>query len=129
MPALSPQPEDRRNAVWMRATARVATQGRMMTQTRQAAARSRWEMRRASCLRAASVTDPRPTYRVEHRTDHLVADLGPLEDACPHHAALAPFTSFLRLSGAVEGEVVLIDIASGRVVARRALVPLVQRAA
>ena len=59
----------------------------------------------------------------------VLADLGPLDGAFQHHATLTPFASALRLNGVTEGEVVLLEVSSGRVVARRAVVSPGQRAA
>ncbi len=119
----------RLDATLSRSTNLTATHRLLMTQGRRTVARARWEMRRAANLRDAAPSDARPMYRVEHWLNHRVTDLGVLDGASGHHAALAPFTSFLRLRGRVEGEVVLIEAASNRVVARRAVAPAGRRVA
>lgn len=60
-------------------------------------------------------------HRVEHRHgDGTTADCGVIV-CVPHHTALAPFAAHLALVGRATGEVVLVDEATGTVVARRAL--------
>jgi hypothetical protein len=66
--------------------------------------------------------NPSVRYRVEHHAGGEIASLGMLADVPPHHATLAPFVSALLLRGA-EGEVVLVEEASGRPVARRRVRP------
>ena len=62
-------------------------------------------------------------YRVEVRVGNRTAVLAVLDGATvAHHSSLAPFVSRLRLEGLMAGEVVLIDRATGTVVARRRLV-------
>ncbi len=119
MSATRSQPANRLDAALIGTAALAGTNRMLMRQARRTVARCRWEMRRAARLRASAPPSPRPLYRVEHRMDRLVVDLGVIEDVFQHHAPLAPFTSFLRLSGRVGGEVVLIEATSDRVVARR----------
>ena len=65
--------------------------------------------------------DPDRVYRVEHRTGGRVSTLGRL-DGCPrHHATLVPYASQLRLAGRADGELVLVEDATGHVAARRRL--------
>ena len=62
------------------------------------------------------------TYRVEHRAAGTVRVLGELRDVPAHHATLAPFVSTILRAGG-NGEVVLIEAATGAVVARRKVAP------
>ncbi len=113
------QSADHRDAALIVAAVSGVSHWMLMNQGRRSVARARWEMRRVADSRAAVPTQRGPTYQVEHRTDRCLADLGVLDDPFRHHAALAPFASFLGLSGRVGGEVVLIKATSARVVARR----------
>lgn len=61
-------------------------------------------------------------YRVEHREGGVSRSLGELVGVPPHHATLVPYVTALLLAGEA-GEVVLIDEASRRVVARRRVRP------
>ncbi len=123
MSATQPQPADRSESTLSHATALAATHGLLMTQARRTVARDSWEMHRTANRRAASPSVPRPMSRVEHRMDHPVADLGAFDGASRHHAALASFTASLCQSRRTEGEVMLIDTASGCVVAGRTVAP------
>lgn len=61
-------------------------------------------------------------YRVEHLDGERVHVLGRLPNSIPvHHASLVPYASHLRLAGRARGALLLVDEASGRVVARRRL--------
>ena len=62
------------------------------------------------------------TYRVEHRAGDRVRPLGELRGVPAHHATLDPFVSMLLRDGD-GGEVVLVDTATGAVVARRRVRP------
>jgi hypothetical protein len=64
----------------------------------------------------------RPRYRVEHREHGTIRPLGTIDHAFAHHTALDPFVSALVLAGE-GGEVLLVDDATGAVVARRAVLP------
>lgn len=68
---------------------------------------------------------PARCFRIEHRRDGgVVAVLGHVHDAFPHHDTLTPYVSrLLRESAplAAHDEVVLIDQESNRVLARRSL--------
>ena len=66
------------------------------------------------------------TYRVEHRTREGTAVLGQLSGAFPHHATLTPFVARLQAERA-GGQLVLVDEATGAVVARRNLARRVRR--
>jgi hypothetical protein len=68
-------------------------------------------------------TEGRRWYRVVYRDGAWARDLGRLPDAAPHRATLDPFLSRLRLDGVAHGELVLVDEATGRIVARRPLRP------
>jgi hypothetical protein len=68
-----------------------------------------------------------PRYRVEHRARGAVALLGVLEGVFPHHATLDPFVSYLLHRGQ-DGRVVLVDEATGAVVARRRVNPFRSKA-
>ena len=60
-------------------------------------------------------------HRVEHRPgDGTAADWGVIV-CVSHHTALAPFVAHLALAGRATGELVLLAVATGTVVARRAL--------
>ncbi|MFL5532348.1 MAG: hypothetical protein ACJ8BC_10295 [Gemmatimonadales bacterium] len=56
-------------------------------------------------------------YRVEHHTGARVRTLGRLPDVYAHPSTLTPFLSHLLLLGIRQGELVLIEEASGRTVA------------
>lgn len=59
-------------------------------------------------------------FRVEHREGGASRPLGELAGVPAHHATLAPFVSaLLREDPDADGEVVLVEVASQRVVARR----------
>jgi hypothetical protein len=61
-------------------------------------------------------------YRVELRVGDQIEELGALDaSAYPHFTSLTPFVSRLRLEGRANGEVVLVDRVTGRVVARHRL--------
>ena len=60
-------------------------------------------------------------HRVEHRGGHGVGVLATDYRCEAHHAALAPFEAHLRLVGSPAGVLVLVDEATGAVVARRHL--------
>ena len=120
-------------STWTRATMGAAAnrdQRPSQAEMRRSVARATWTQRRAVTLQAAKSSACLPAYRVEHWLDQrAVADLGPLDGAFQHHSTLTPFASALRLNGVTEGEVVLLEIASGRVVARRAVTRPGQRTA
>ena len=61
--------------------------------------------------------------RVEHRGPWGTTVLGRLDGCAPHHATLAPFAGRLLLEGRAGGELVLVDEASGAVLARRRVAP------
>lgn len=61
------------------------------------------------------------SYRVEHRDRHRTRVLGRLADAFVSHHTLEPFLSRLLQDGARHGQLILVDDATGRVVARRAV--------
>jgi hypothetical protein len=77
----------------------------------------------------SSMMDPRPTtrHRVEYHVRDTVRCLGHLWDVPPHHVTLDPFVSQLLLRGA-EGQLQLIDEATGAVVARRTVRPFTSKA-
>ena len=62
------------------------------------------------------------TYRVEYRAEGTVRVLGELRDVPAHHATLTPFVSPL-LRGGAEGQLLLVDVATNAVVARRTVQP------
>jgi hypothetical protein len=64
------------------------------------------------------------TYRVEHREHGQVEVLGQLTGVSPHHASLEIYVGELIRRGA-DGLLVLIDEATGDVVARRRVHPSV----
>jgi hypothetical protein len=66
-------------------------------------------------------------YRVEHRDGDRVRVLGRLPDVTPHAATLAPFASRLVREG-TPGELLLVEEATGTVVARQDLRPGPRRA-
>ena len=68
---------------------------------------------------------PLRRYRVEHRDGGTGAVLARVEGVPAHHQTLAPFAAQLRLAagGEAAGTLVLVDEASGRVVARRRVAP------
>jgi hypothetical protein len=72
--------------------------------------------------RDAAVPASISCYRVEHRAGDEVVVLGYLEGVAPHHTILVPFVSTLLHHGA-GGQLVLIDTATGAVVARRRVRP------
>lgn len=65
------------------------------------------------------------TYRVEHRLDcGCVSHLATVHHVFPHHDTLLPYVSHLRLLNTGEplaGELVLVDVVTGNVHARRNL--------
>jgi len=66
----------------------------------------------------------REGYRVELRAGDRIDELGVLDAAtAAHFTSLTPFVSRLRLEGRDAGEVVLVERATGRVVARQRLAP------
>ena len=67
-------------------------------------------------------------YRVEHWVGDVRVVLGRIAGAA-HHTTLAPFASHLRLAGHTTGALVLVDEASGTIVARRRLVVRCHKAA
>ena len=71
--------------------------------------------------------EPEPVYRVEHRVRSKRTALGSLGGVRPHHMALEPFVGDLLRRG-LTGEVVLVDEATGTVVARRRIAPFGPRA-
>ena len=56
-------------------------------------------------------------YRVEHHAGDQVRALARIPDVYAHHTTLTPFRSRLLLAGIREGELVLIDEATGAIVA------------
>ena len=64
---------------------------------------------------------PPAGYRVEHRTAAGATVLAEDIECLPHHSSLVAWTSRLTLARIVEGQVVLIDPATERVVARRGI--------
>jgi hypothetical protein len=87
----------------------------------------------AAATRAAADEAPpgdpggRPGYRVEHRVGDAVALVGYVLDGPAHHATLAPFIPGVLDAIGGEGELVLVDEATGAAVARRRLAPPVRR--
>jgi len=73
-------------------------------------------------IRRPLTSAPLATYRVEYRAEGTVRALGELRDVPAHHATLDPFVSMLLRDGD-GGEVVLVDTATGAVVARRRVRP------
>jgi hypothetical protein len=67
-------------------------------------------------LRGTILHGPR-WYRVEHHADTQVRALDRIADVYAHHTTLSPFRSHLLLEGIEQGELVLIDEATGRIVA------------
>jgi len=61
--------------------------------------------------------------RVEHRTVKGVAVLHAGGVHYAHHRALEPYASYLALGGVSDGDLVLIDEATGAVLARRRVAP------
>jgi hypothetical protein len=61
-------------------------------------------------------------YRVEHHEAGVVRSLGALPAAAPHHSTLEPFVSALLREGRA-GEVRLVEVESGRTIARRRVHP------
>ena len=61
-------------------------------------------------------------YCVEHREHGTTEELGHLDAAAPHPAALDPFVSVVLRRGQ-DGQLVLIDEATGREVLRRKVRP------
>ncbi len=59
-------------------------------------------------------------YRIEHRVGNRVTVLGRVADVTRHVSTLDPWLSRLLLEGAA-GELVLIEEATGAVIARRSL--------
>jgi hypothetical protein len=66
--------------------------------------------------------EPQLRYRVEHRDGDAVSLLGCLEGVSPHPATLDPFVSALLRRG-LNGQVLLVDDATGAVAARRTVRP------
>jgi hypothetical protein len=62
-------------------------------------------------------------YRVEHRHGDQVRSFGRISNVYPHFSTLTPFLSRLLLTGVRRGELLLIEEATGRTVARRAVRP------
>jgi hypothetical protein len=61
-------------------------------------------------------------YRVVYRDGERTRVLGRLPaEGAPTHYTLDPFLSRLLLAGVEDGELLLVDAATGRVVARRAV--------
>jgi hypothetical protein len=73
-------------------------------------------------LRGIILHGPR-WYRVEHHAGDQVRALDRIPDVYAHHSTLTPFRSRLLLAGIGEGELVLIEEATGRTVARRPVRP------
>jgi hypothetical protein len=61
-------------------------------------------------------------YRVEHHEAGMVRSLGALPGVAPHYRTLDPFVSALLRDGRA-GEVLLVEVATGRTVARRRVHP------
>lgn len=59
-------------------------------------------------------------YRIEHRVGNRVTVLGRVADVTRHVSTLDPWLSRLLLEGAA-GELVLVEEATGAVIARRSL--------
>jgi hypothetical protein len=70
---------------------------------------------------ASSGTDSGGPWRVEWRGAGGTEVLARLDSGYRHHTALEPWVSRLRADGRREGELALVDEASGAVVARRRL--------
>jgi hypothetical protein len=68
-------------------------------------------------------------YRVEHHSGEQIRTLGRIADVAAHHSTLTPFLSRLLLAGVRDGELVLIEEATGRPVARRPVRPPRRRTA
>jgi hypothetical protein len=69
---------------------------------------------------AAPVAPPRLSpHRVEYRTGGVVMVLAERDFCVAHHRALDRYRSHLLLSDRTEGEVVLVEPATGLVVARQ----------
>ena len=66
--------------------------------------------------------EPRP-HRVEHRTGRGTTLVNADAVCFAHRSALAPYASRLRLDGRSDGELVLVDAASGAVVEGQRLGP------
>jgi hypothetical protein len=58
-------------------------------------------------------------FRIELHADGEAVFLANVLDVFAHHATLVPYATKLRQAGCSHGELVLIDGATGRVVARR----------
>ena len=69
-----------------------------------------------------------PGYRVEHRLGDAACLVGYVPSGPAHHATLTPFIPSVLTTISEEGELVLIDEATDRVVARRSLRPDRRRA-
>jgi hypothetical protein len=67
-------------------------------------------------------------YRVEHHAGDQVRALDRIPDVYAHHSTLTPFRSRLLLAGIREGELVLIDEATERIVASCPVRPQRRRA-
>ena len=68
--------------------------------------------------RVTPFPSPPPRYRIEHRQPCRSTVLAVVTDPHPHRCTLDPFVSHLCLDGK-HGAVVLVDEATGSVVARR----------
>ena len=84
--------------------------------------------------RATGETAPAPRRlvgpcRVEHRTAAGVTVLHAGGVHYAQHATLEPYLAILLLGGAADGELLLVDEATGAVVARRRVAPLHRRGA
>jgi len=73
-------------------------------------------------IRRPLTSTPLATYRVAHRERGRVRVLGRLEGGAPHHTALDPFLSALLHDGS-DGELLLVDVTTNAVVARRTVQP------
>jgi len=61
-------------------------------------------------------------FRVEHHHDGKAQVLGLITEVAAHHATLVPYVSALVRTGET-GEVRLVDVETGAVVARRRIAP------
>jgi hypothetical protein len=66
-------------------------------------------------------------YRVKHLDDDAVRSLDRISDVSPHRSTLTPFLSHLLQTGVRGGELVLIEEATGRTIARLAVRSPVRR--
>jgi hypothetical protein len=62
-------------------------------------------------------------YRVEHHDGDQVRSLGRISDVYHHRSTLTPFVSRLLQTGVCQGDLVLIDEATGETVAHLAVLP------